>query len=250
MSSIFDLTGRKAMVTGATRGIGRAIAMTLAEAGADIVVVSRKPDACEQTAADIIATTGRAAIALPANVSRWEECDRLVDGAYDAVGRNDILINNAGSSLRYDDVTAISEEMFDKTIGLNLKGPFRLTALIGTRMSATGGGTVVNVSTISAQIGAAHAMVYSAAKAGLNNLTKSFAERFAPTVRVNAVMPGAVETDVMKAWPDAERERASATALMGRVGQPGEIAGAVLYLASDAASFTTGQVLAVDGGHV
>jgi NAD(P)-dependent dehydrogenase (short-subunit alcohol dehydrogenase family) len=249
MTDGFDLSGRTALITGATRGIGRAIAARLAAAGADIIVTSRKADACEQTAAEI-AGTGRSAYALPANVNRWSECDDLVAKAYQAAARIDILVNNAGSSLRYDSVESISEELFDKTIALNLKGPFRLSALIGSRMAADGGGTIVNISTISAQIGAGHAIVYAAAKAGLNNLTKSFAQTFAPKVRVNGVMPGAVETDVMKAWPQSERDLASATAVLGRIGTPDEISGAVLYLVSDAASFTTGQILAVDGGHL
>ncbi|WP_328354822.1 glucose 1-dehydrogenase [Mycobacterium sp. NBC_00419] len=249
MTNPFDLSGRIALITGATRGIGRAIADRLAAAGADIIVTSRKAEACEQTATEI-AATGRRAWALPANVNRWSECDDLVGRAYEAAGRIDILINNAGSSLRYDSVDGISEELFDKTIALNLKGPFRLSALIGSRMVADGGGCIVNISTISAQVGAGHAIVYAAAKAGLNNLTKSFAQTLAPTVRVNAIMPGAIETDVMKAWPQSERDLASATAVLGRIGHPEEIAGAALYLASDAASFTTGQVLAVDGGHV
>lgn len=249
MNSPFDLTGRTALITGATRGIGRSIADRLAAAGADIIVTSRKPDACEKTAAEITAT-GRTAYPLPANVNRWSECDDLVSRAYETVGRIDILVNNAGSSLRYDSVDTISEELFDKTIALNLKGPFRLSALIGSRMVADGGGCIVNISTISAQVGAGHAIVYAAAKAGLNNVTKSFAHTFAPTVRVNAIMPGAIETDVMKAWPQSERDLASATAVLGRIGTPEEVSGAVLYLASDAASFTTGQVLAVDGGHL
>lgn len=139
--------------------------------------------------------------------------------------------------------------LFDKTVALNLKGPFRLTALVGTRMAADGhGGAVVNTSTISAQTGAAHAIVYAAAKGGMNNLTKSFAQAFAPSVRVNAIMPGAVDTDVVRAWPQRERDFAGSQAVLGRLGRPDEIAGAALYLASDAASFTTGQVLAVDGG--
>ncbi|QRY42700.1 glucose 1-dehydrogenase [Mycolicibacterium boenickei] len=250
MPASFDLTGRTALVTGGSRGIGREIVETLAQAGADVVIVSRKADACHRAATEVTAATGRHAYPLPGNVSDWAECDRIADAAYRQAGRVDILVNNAGASLLYDDVTAIDEGMFDKMIALNLKGHFRLTALIGSRMATAGTGSVVNVSTISAQTGAAHAIVYAAAKAGLNNLTKSFAERFAPAVRVNAVMPGAVETDVMASWTAAERQRACATALMGRVGQPAEIAGAVLYLASDAASFTTGQVLAVDGGHV
>jgi NAD(P)-dependent dehydrogenase (short-subunit alcohol dehydrogenase family) len=246
----FDLSGRVALVTGGTRGIGRAVVSALAAAGADVVVVSRKADACERTATVVAEESGRRIYALSANVSRWADCDRVADDAYAAAGRVDILVNNAGSSLLYDDVIDIDEAMFDKMLALNLKGPFRLTALIGTRMFAAGGGSVVNISTISAEVGAAHAMVYAAAKAGLNNITKSYAERFAPVVRVNAVMPGAVETDVLKAWSDKERKYACSTALLGRIGRPEEISDAVLYLASDAASYMTGQVVAVDGGHV
>lgn len=145
MNNPFDLTGRTALITGATRGIGRSIADRLAAAGADIIVTSRKPDACEKTAAEITAT-GRTAYPLPANVNRWSECDDLVSRAYETVGRIDILVNNAGSSLRYDTVDTISEELFDKTIALNLKGPFRLSALIGSRMVADGGGCIVNIS--------------------------------------------------------------------------------------------------------
>jgi NAD(P)-dependent dehydrogenase (short-subunit alcohol dehydrogenase family) len=250
MRAPFDLSGRVALITGGTRGIGRELAATLARAGADVIVVSRKAEACERTAEEVSAESGRRAYAVPGNVSSWAECDRVVEAAYAQAGRIDILVNNAGASLLYDDVDTIDEAMFDKMIALNLKGPFRVTALIGTQMAAAGAGCVVNVSTISAQVGAAHAIVYAAAKAGLNNMTKSFAERFAPSVRVNAVMPGAIDTDVMTSWTTTERERACATALMGRIGRPEEVSGAVLYLASDAASFTTGQVLAVDGGHV
>lgn len=248
MQDIFDLTGRVALVTGGTRGIGREIVSTLARAGADIVVSSRKPDACAQTADEVAEETGRKAWGIPANISVWDDCDRLADEAYAAAGKIDILVNNAGASLLYRDITDVDEAMFDKMMALNLKGHFRLTALIGTKMFATGGGSVVNISTISAQMGAAHAMIYAAAKSGLNNLTKSFAQRFAPVVRVNAVMPGAVDTDVMKAWTPEQRAEACSLALLGRVGRPEEISGAVLYFASNASSFATSQVLAVDGG--
>ena len=145
----FDLSGRIALITGGTRGIGRQIAFTLARAGAEVIVVSRKTDACDHTAEEVADETGRQAT-LARNVRTPNFPSTR---AYATAGRIDILVNNAGSSLLYDDVSKIDEAMFDKMIALNLKGPFRLTALIGTRMAAGGSGSVVNVSTISASVG-------------------------------------------------------------------------------------------------
>ncbi|HEV2537037.1 MAG TPA: SDR family NAD(P)-dependent oxidoreductase [Streptosporangiaceae bacterium] len=138
-SALHDLTGQVAVVTGGSRGIGRAIAQTLAEAGADVVVASRKLDACETAAAEIRASTGRQAVPVACHVGRWGECDRLIERALERLGRIDVLVNNAGMSPLYESLDAVSEELFDKTIAVNLKGPFRLAVLAGTYMAAVKG---------------------------------------------------------------------------------------------------------------
>jgi NAD(P)-dependent dehydrogenase (short-subunit alcohol dehydrogenase family) len=242
------LAGRTALVTGATRGVGRATAFALAAAGADIVVVSRRAEACEETAEALIRETGCTALSLPANVSRWGDCDELVDSLRRSARRVDILVNNAGSSPPYPDVTSISEAMFDKVVGLNLRGPFRLSALIGEDMARGDAGAIINVSSISATLGSPRAVVYAAAKAGLNNITQSFAELLAPRVRVNAVMPGTIDTDVTLGWSAERVEHARSAALLGRMGEPSDVAGLIVFLASPAAAFITGQVLTIDGG--
>jgi NAD(P)-dependent dehydrogenase (short-subunit alcohol dehydrogenase family) len=246
-SDLFDLTGRVALVTGGTRGLGRAIVRALAQAGADIVVASRKEEACEEAAGEV-RELGRRALAYRCHVGRWVELDGLVDAAYDAFGRIDILVNNAGLAPTYPNPQGVTEELWDKTLAVNLKGPFRLTALVGKRMVSSGGGSIVNTSSIGAVRPTHDILPYAAAKAGLNALTVGFADALGPKVRVNAVMPGPFRTDISRGWDmDAFAERAL-TFPLRRAGEPDEIAAAVLYFASDASSFTTGAVLVVDGG--
>ena len=244
----FDLTGKIALVTGGSRGLGRSMALGFAWAGADVVVASRKLDACRAVAAEVEAL-GRNALAVSAHVGQWDALDALVDAAYGAFGRVDILVNNAGMSLLYDSLDSVSETMWDKVVDLNLKGPFRLTALVGTRMAAGAGGSVINISSTGSVRPAAFMLPYDAAKAGLNALTVGFAHAFGPTVRVNTIMAGPFLTDVAKAW-DMEEFAAEAGArhALGRAGEPDEIVGAALYFASDASSYTTGATLRVDGG--
>lgn len=243
-----DLSGRVALVTGGSRGLGRAMALGLADAGAQVIVASRDGQACQEFAAELTARTGRRSLGIGAHVGRWEALDSLVDDCYEAFGAVDILVNNAGMSPLYDDVTSVSEELFDKVLGVNLKGPFRLTALIGSRMAAGNGGSVINISSVGAVRPRAHILPYAAAKAGLNALTVGFAHTFGSTVRVNAIMAGTFLTDVSKSWdPDAFAARASGFAAQ-RGGEPDEIVGAALYLASDLSSYTTGSILTVDGG--
>ncbi|HEY2936306.1 MAG TPA: SDR family oxidoreductase [Gaiellaceae bacterium] len=243
----FDLTGRVALVTGGTRGLGRAIVRALAGAGADIVVSSRKGDACEETAAEVRGL-GRRALAYCCHVGHWDELEGLVDAAYEAFGRVDVLVNNAGLAPTYPNPQGVTEELWDKTLGVNLKGPFRLTALVGERMVAGDGGSIVNTSSIGGVRPTRDILPYAAAKAGLNALTIGFADALGPKVRVNAVMPGPFQTDISRNWDhEAFAERAR-TFPLRRAGEPEEIAAAVLYFASDASSFTTGAVLAVDGG--
>jgi NAD(P)-dependent dehydrogenase (short-subunit alcohol dehydrogenase family) len=243
----FDLTGRIAIVTGGTRGLGRAIIRTLAQAGADIVVSSRKQEACDE-AAEEVRNLGRRALALHCHVGHWDEIENLVNAAYDEFGHVDVLVNNAGMAPTYPDPQSVSEELWDKTIAVNLKGPFRLTALVGERMIAGDGGSIVNISSIGCVRPTHDILPYAAAKAGLNALTLGFADALGPKVRVNAVMPGPFLTDISRNWDhEAFAERAR-TFPLRRAGDPDELSSAVLYFASDASSFTTGAVLAVDGG--
>ena len=243
-----DLSGKVALVTGGSRGLGREMVFGLAAAGADVVIASRDLDSCEKAAAEVRDQTGRRALPVAAHVGHWGELDQLVDTAYGEFGHVDVLVNNAGMSPRYETVTDVTEVLFDKVLGVNLKGPFRLAALVGTRMAAGDGGSIINISSTGAVRPRADIVPYAAAKAGLNAVTGGLAHAFGPTVRVNAIMCGTFLTDVSAAWDmDAFARRAAAFAL-GRGGQPGEVVGAALYLASDWSSFTTGAVLTVDGG--
>jgi NAD(P)-dependent dehydrogenase (short-subunit alcohol dehydrogenase family) len=244
----FDLTGKVVLVTGGSRGLGRSMVEAFAAAGAEVIVSSRKLEACEAVARDITAATGRRALALACNVGRWEELDDLVDGAYEAFGRVDVLVNNAGMSLLYSDPTDVTEAMWDKVVGLNMKGVFRLTALIGSRMVDVGGGSILNVSSVGSIRPNAAILPYAAAKAGMNSLTEGFACTYGPSVRVNCIMAGPFLTDVAKAWDMESVNLGVRRHALERVGEPDEVVGAALYFASDASSFTTGALLRVDGG--
>jgi NAD(P)-dependent dehydrogenase (short-subunit alcohol dehydrogenase family) len=244
----FDLSGRVALVTGGSRGLGRAMTLAFAAAGADVVVASRDRGACERFAEEVTAETGRRALGLGAHVGRWSELDGLVDRVHDEFGHVDILVNNAGMSPLYGDVVDVSEELFDKVLGVNLKGPFRLTALVGSRMAEGRGGSIINISSAGAVHPRPTILPYAAAKAGLNALTVGFAHTFGPSVRVNAIMVGTFLTDVSKAWDMAAFARRAEGFALKRGGQPEEIVGAALYLASDLSSYTTGSILTIDGG--
>jgi NAD(P)-dependent dehydrogenase (short-subunit alcohol dehydrogenase family) len=246
-AALFDLTGRIALVTGGTRGLGRAMVLAFAQAGADVIVSSRKQDACNEVAAEVSAL-GRRCAGYACHVARWNEIDALVERVYEDFGRVDVLVNNAGISPLYADTESISEELWDKVMGVNLKGPFRLTALVGTRMYEGAGGSIVNVSSIGAVRPNKDTIPYCAAKAGLNSLTAGFADAFGPKVRVNAIMPGPFYTDISAGWDHDLFDEQRKTFPLRRGGQPNELVGAALYFASDASSFTTGATLVVDGG--
>ena len=243
----FDLTGRVAVVTGGTRGLGLAMVEAFATAGADVLVSSRKPDACAEVAAQLQAR-GHRAVGHACHVARWADVDALVEAAYRELGRVDILVNNAGMSPLFDRVSNVSEELWDKTIGVNLKGPFRLTSLIGERMAAGAGGSIINVSSIGAVRPTHDIVPYAAAKAGLNAMTIAFADAFGPKVRVNCIMPGPFLTDISAGWNHEAFAQRAKTFPLRRAGQADEIVGAALYFASDASCYTTGAVLPVDGG--
>ncbi len=248
MNDLFSLSGKVALVTGGSRGLGRAMSLAFAAHGADVIIASRKLEACEAVASEVRAL-GRRALAVSAHVGRWDACDALIDTAYAEFGRVDILVNNAGMSPLYGKLSEVTEEMFDKVVGLNLKGPYRLCAVIGERMMEGAGGSIINISSIAAANPAPKSEPYGAAKAGLNNLTRSFAFAFGPKVRVNSIMAGPFLTDISKAWDlEAFQKRADTSMALRRGGQAHEVVGAALYFASAASSFTTAAVLRVDGG--
>ena len=246
---LFDLKDHVVLVTGGSRGLGREMAFAAARCGADVVIASRNLDSCETTAKEIEEQTGRTAMPYQVHVGRWDQLDALVDAVYERFGKVDTLINNAGMSPLYESLTTVSEKLFDAVMNLNLKGPFRLSALIGERMAAAGGGSIINVSSSGSLRPAAHMLPYAAAKAGLNALTEGLAKAYGPTVRVNTLMVGPFLTDISKSWNlDQATVNPFSHLSLQRAGNPPEIVGAALFLASDASSYTTGSILRVDGG--
>jgi NAD(P)-dependent dehydrogenase (short-subunit alcohol dehydrogenase family) len=245
-----DLTGRVAVVTGGSRGLGLAIARGLAHAGAAVAIASRKLDACNEVVEELTTAGGRAS-AHAFDAGRWEDCDRLYAEVTQRWGGAQILVNNAGKSPMAPSSLETSEALFDKIIAVNLRAAFRLSALFGAQMHAQDGGAIVNISSTGSLRPDPSFAPYAAAKAGVNVLTATFAQEFGPKVRVNTVMPGPFHTDATRAWSrsDAFMQQAHRILPLGRAGEPPEIVGAVLYLVSDLASFTTGACLAVDGGH-
>lgn len=245
---LFDFQGKVVLVTGGSRGLGRQMAVAFARSGADVAVTSRKIEACEEVAAEIEAL-GRQALAVASHVGHWDELDGLVDAVYDRFGRLDVLVNNAGMSPLYPSLEEVSEDLFDKVIAVNLKGPFRLSALVGSRMAAGDGGCILNISSNAAVHPSPAAEPYGSAKAGLNALTRSLAFAYGPKVRVNCIQAGPFFTDVSRHWNmEAFEGRAKESIALQRGGDPSEIVGAALYLCSSAGSFTTGAILPVDGG--
>lgn len=249
MSNYFDLSGRVAVVTGGSRGLGREMVLAFAREGAHVVIASRKREACEALAREVQRETGREALPVACHVGHWEDCDRLAESAWTHFGRVDVLVNNAGMSPLYRSLDQVSQELFDKVLGVNLRGPFRLSALLGKRMAEGEGGSIINVSSIAAVEPEAHELPYATAKAGLNALTVGLARAYAPKVRVNAIMPGPFLTDISKAWDQAAfARRARERIPLGRGGEPHEVVVAALYLATEASSYTTGSVIKIDGG--
>jgi NAD(P)-dependent dehydrogenase (short-subunit alcohol dehydrogenase family) len=212
-----------------------------------VVVASRKLDNCEAVAEEARAK-GRAALAVTYHAASWDGAQTLADAAYDRFGKVDVLVNNAGMSPLYPSLDTVTEDLFDKVMGVNLKGPFRLSAIVGTRMQAAGSGSIINVSSIASTRPAMNEAVYAAAKVGLNSITMSFAQALGPQVRVNCIVPGSFMTDISKAWDLEAFDKMARTFPLRRGGQPDEIVGAALFFASAASSYTTGALLRVDGG--
>jgi NAD(P)-dependent dehydrogenase (short-subunit alcohol dehydrogenase family) len=241
---LFDFSGKIALVTGGSRGLGAQMVRAFAERGADAIVVSRKLDACERVAEEVRAL-GRRALAVSAHCAKWDEIDALIETAYAEFGRIDILVNNAGMGPRVPS-HEISEEWFDKVVGLNFKGPFRLASRIGQRMAEGNGGAIINVSSSGALMSLPQVVPYGSAKAALNAMTVSLAREYGPKVRVNTISAGPFLTDIANAWDASAREQQPNA--LGRPGRPEEIVTTALYLASPASTFTTGALIRVDGG--
>jgi len=240
--SDFDLTGKICIVTGAGRGIGRGIAESLARHGATVVLTGRTV----ATLTDAAAAIGASASTQVADVAREAEVIALRDAVLARHGRIDVLVNNAGIAPTAPSSLEVTEDLFDKTVGVDFKGPFRLSALVGARMFEAGQGSIINVSSSAAVRPSPVYPVYAGAKAALNILTQCHAMEFGPKVRVNAIQCGPFWTDIAKSWRE-EADRNSKGALR-RIGRPEEIATTALYLASDRSSFTTGAVIQLDGG--
>ena len=247
-AELFDLTGKVAVVTGGSRGIGRAVSEGFASAGADVVIASRKYDNCVVAADEIAAATGRRTLPVACHVGRWDDADGLVDAVYAEFGRCDVLVNNAGMSPLYDGLPSVTDELYDKVHAVNARGPFRLSALVGERMAAGDGGSIINVSTAGSLRPMPSDLPYAMAKASLNALTLGLAGAWAPKVRANLVLPGAFDTDITDAWSPEMKAQAGAMNPMKRIGVPKDMVGVCTFLASDAAAYVNGAQLLVDGG--
>jgi NAD(P)-dependent dehydrogenase (short-subunit alcohol dehydrogenase family) len=245
----FDLSGKVAVVTGGSKGLGLAMAHAFAEAGAELVVASRKLAGCEAAAREIHERTGRRCEPIACHVGDWGDCERLVETTVARFGRIDVLVNNAGIAPVASSLREVSEALFDKTMAVNLKGPLRLGALAAEHMCA--GSTILNISSVASVKPSPITAVYACAKAGLNTLTKVMAQEFAPRgIRVNGIVCGTFWTDSFRASvPSEAAARAIAQGnVLKRVANADEIVGTALYLATDASSYTTGQLIQVDGG--
>jgi len=243
------LKGKVALVTGASRGIGRAIAEVFAREGATVAICGRKPEALEEVARAI----GPAVVPIVCHVGRSEQIQSMVAQVTQELGRIDILVNNAGTNVAQAPCLEIDEGMFDKMVEINVKSAFRLTQLVAPGMCERGSGSIINISSISGVRPQFEGLLYSMTKAALIMMTQSYALELGPKgVRVNAIAPGLIETALSAYyWQDeARREKRMAEQPIRHLGQPAEIAEVALLLASDQSSFMTGQTLVVDGGRL
>ena len=253
LDALFDLTGQVAIVTGATKGLGRSIAFGLSRAGASVVVASRDQGRCEEAALAITNETGRPTLAHACHMGDWEALPRLVAKAIEHFGRIDVLVNNAGIHPASMPIMELTSEYFDKLYQVNLKGPVRLAALVAKQMQRQGpGGRIVNVATVGAYAGGVGVGTYTGLKAALINFTKTMAREWAPLgIRVNALCPGPFDSEMMRGTAKFDPkfvERSGEATMLKRVADCDEVIGAVLYLASNASSFTTGEDHVVAGG--
>jgi NAD(P)-dependent dehydrogenase (short-subunit alcohol dehydrogenase family) len=240
--------GKVVVITGASKGLGRAMALGFAEAGAAVVVSSRKKEACEEVAGEI-REMGRRSLAVACHVGEWDQCEALVETAVAEFGRIDVLVNNAGIAPVPPSLLGVTADLFDKTVAVNLKGPLRLTALAAEHMGP--GGSVINISSKASLHPNPFTVVYAAAKAGLNAFTTAAAQELGGRgIRVNAIVCGTFHTDSFhKSAPTPEMQADMARRVaLGRIASPEEIVGTALYLASEASSYLSGQLIVLDGG--
>jgi NAD(P)-dependent dehydrogenase (short-subunit alcohol dehydrogenase family) len=249
---LFDLTGKVAVVTGSTKGIGRAMAEGLAVAGASVVVSGRKQELCDEVAAEIAAATGARTVGVACHVGDWDAVPAAVERMLERFGRIDVLVNNAGISPAPEPVATISQDLWRKIFAVDLEGPLRMAQCVVPIMRAGGGGSIINIATMAAYSGGSTVCAYGASKAGLVNLTKSMAQEWAAAnIRVNVLSPGPFMSEMVAGAArrrDGFIELIAGGTLMERVADPGEIVGPVVYLASDASSFVTGDDISVSGG--
>jgi len=246
----FSLAGKVAVVTGSSRGIGRAIAEGMAGAGAAVTVNGRNPETT-QAVAGAIAAAGGKSLAVPADVGKVADIERLIKSTVATFGRLDILVNSAGISPHYKPAETMTEAEWEEVIAVNLKGVFLCCQAAGRVMIPQKSGRIINISSIGGQVALPRLIAYCAAKGGIDQLTRVLAVEWAPHhILVNAISPGYIDTDLTKGLRQnpARRDALLRQVPLGRLGKPDEIAGAAIYLASDAASYVTGQTLDVDGG--
>lgn len=247
---MFDLTGKVALITGSSRGIGKAIAEAMAEAGARVVISSRKADAC-MAVADDLNKRGLAAIAVPCNVSAKEELQHLVDTTMKEWGRVDILVGNAATNPVYGPLAQVPDSAFDKVMGTNVRSNFWLCNMVIPQMAERKDGAVVLIASIAGLKGNTTIGTYGISKAAEMQLARNLALEWGPhNIRVNAIAPGVIRTDFARAlWEEDERrKRLEAATPLRRIGEPRDIAGLAVFLASSAGSFITGQSIVADGG--
>jgi NAD(P)-dependent dehydrogenase (short-subunit alcohol dehydrogenase family) len=249
MQHLFDLTDRVAIVTGGTRGIGRAVAEGFVSAGAKVAVASRKAESCAETEAHLRAMGGDA-IGVPTHMGELDALEQLVATTVERYGRLDIVVNNAANALAQP-LGHFTPEAWQKSFDVNLRGPVFLVQAALPHLVQSPAAAVVNVISAGAFLFSANVAMYSAAKAAMMSFTRSMAADFAPKgVRVNALAPGTVDTDMVRATPPEAQQAMALASHLRRAASPDEMVGPVVFLASDASSFMTGQVLLVDGGLV
>jgi NAD(P)-dependent dehydrogenase (short-subunit alcohol dehydrogenase family) len=252
VSPLFDLSGKVAIVTGSTKGIGRAMAQGLAVAGASVVVSSRKQDLCDRAAQEIAVATGRDVLGLACHVGQWDAIPPFVDAVIERFGRIDVLVNNAGITPAREGPAEIGLDVWRKIFSVNVEGPLRMGQCVVPHMRTHGGGSIVNIASMAGYSGGPMVCAYGASKAALINLTKSQAQEWAQwNVRVNVLSPGPFLSEMVEgAESNAPgfKELIAGGTLQQRIADPAEIVGPVVYLASDASSFVTGDDISVSGG--